>query len=200
MNIKNIKIIIGPSKTLDPKNAVNDKRPQYLAKAKHLFQTYLKPLTLEQTIATYHVSPALGQKIYEMHQTHGQKLYYAIEVFQGLVFKQLKLEQYDKDWINEHLLIIDPLYGPLKPYDTIGLYRLDLNVKLPIDLKKYWKEAIEKELENAYVINLAAHEWTSWLDIDLHDAVLDSKIKQIKVARGKKLHELLLTKGQNNIK
>lgn len=192
MQKENIKIIIGPAKTFKNIEPSTNPRPEHILKAKHLFQTYIKPLSLEKTKELYHLSDVKAKAVFQMHQEHGQKVYNAIELFGGLVYQQLQLEKYNKDWLNKHLLIIDPLYGPLKPYETIGLYRLDLSISLPIDLKAYWKKEIEDALRGFKVINLAAKEWTTWLDMPMKTPILDVNEKQIKKARGQKLHELIM--------
>lgn len=98
MNKPNFKIIISPSKTQSNKNPLpnNMERPSTIGMAKEIFSK-IRPLTIEETKSMYSLSsPKKIEEVYKMHQEHGQKLYYAIEMFNGEVFKQLDLNAYDK--------------------------------------------------------------------------------------------------------
>lgn len=184
-------VIISPAKSQRELTVLdsNVERPKTLSMARDVFK-HIKPLTLEETKAMYSLSDKKAKEVWQMHQEHGKKLYYAIEMFSGQVFKELKLDEYDKDYLNEHVRIIDPLYGILKPYDTVGMYRLDFKVPFKFDLKEYWKDIVNKELEGCEIINLASVEYSSivthpMIDIELEEA------KTIKQKRGKTLHKLL---------
>ena len=91
-------IIISPSKTQSDANPLDPKvkRPHTLDMAREIFKV-IRGYSLEQTKEIYSLSDAMAKKVYDMHQEHGKKLFYAIEMFSGEVFKQLKLDEYDKD-------------------------------------------------------------------------------------------------------
>jgi cytoplasmic iron level regulating protein YaaA (DUF328/UPF0246 family) len=52
---------------------------------------------LKETKAFYKLSDKKANEVFQMHQDHGQKYYYAIEMYAGYVYKQLELEKYNKE-------------------------------------------------------------------------------------------------------
>ena len=186
-----MKIIISPSKTFDLTKVINETtpRPKYIQDAKGVFGE-IRKLSLEDTKRIYSLSDKKAKEVYEMHLNHGQKLYYAIDMFSGLVFKQLELEEYDKDWLNENLIILDALYGVIKPFDLIAPYRLDFKTNIGIDLEGIWKEKINEELKGHKIINLASKEFSTLVEHNMDEVTLDKGL-QIKIARGKALHKLI---------
>ena len=191
------KIIISPSKTMDtsaPNDSINENRPKHILKAKEIFGI-IRTFDLEKTKEIYSLSDKKAQQIYEMHKGHGQKLYKAIDLYSGTLFKELEIKEEDKEWINDNVLIIDALYGVIKPNEKIAPYRLDFNVKFPIDLKDFWFDIISKELEGHEIINLASKEYSSLINLDMNTPKLDG-VGNIKSQRGRKLKELI--KNRNN--
>ncbi len=187
-------IIISPSKIQKEDKPLQEisKRPQTIKLAKNVFKE-IRSWDLEKTKNVYKLSDKKTLEVFNMHQNHGKKLFYAIECFYGTVFKELDLKLYDKEYLQEHLRIIDPLYGILKPYDTIGTYRLDFMVKFPFNLKKYWEEVVNKELKDYEIVNLASKEYSSIIKLPMKELVLEEG-SSIKQRRGKTLHKILLNK------
>lgn len=78
----------------------------------------------------------------------------AINAFTGVVFKQLKLADYDdiqSRFISDNARIISSLYGWLRPDDIIKPYRLDFKSRvapLGLPLMKYWKKDVTIALVN----------------------------------------------------
>ena len=188
--MSDFKIIISPSKSFNKnvKTLKSGRRPKYLAKAKNIFE-YIKKLSLEDTKKIYKLSDKKAKEVYKRNQEHGHNLVYAIELYGGLVFKQLDLKDVDKDWVDNHIIILDALYGIIKPYDLISPYRLDFKTNIGIDLKKEWQEIINKELKCFKIYNLASKEFSSLINHDLIDLALEKA--QIKVARGKALNKII---------
>lgn len=187
-------IIISPSKIqkMDKPINQNNPRPFTINLARKIFGE-IKTWDLIKTKEMYKLSDNKSKEVFEMHQKHGQEIFYAIECFNGTVFKEIDLEKYDKEYLNNHLRIIDPLYGILKPFDTIGTYRLDFNMKFPFDLKDFWRETINKELEGCEIINLASKEYSSIIDSKMSKVILEPG-NSIKEQRGKTLHRILINK------
>ncbi len=189
-----MKIIISPSKTFNFSNPIDktEPRPKYILTAKEIFPKF-KQLTLEQHKELYGLSDKKTQEVYNIHQSHGQQLFYAIEMYSGTVFKQLKLDQYDKEWLNEHVVILDALYGVIKPYDLIAPYRIDFNLKQDmVNLKEKWSDKINDYFKDEdEVINLASQEFSQFVKKEMTEFNFLDKTVSIKKQRGIKLHELI---------
>ena len=70
--------------------------------------------------------------------------YPALFSFYGLQYKRIEAEKKNEEelaYLQDHLRIFSGLYGMLRPFDAIPIYRLDFNETLseigPVDL--YWK-------------------------------------------------------------
>ena len=186
------KIIISPSKLMDvlaPNDPINENRPKHILMAKEIFTT-IRSFDLEKTKKIYGLSDKKTEEVYKMHQGHGTKLYKAIDLYSGTLFKELDIKEKDKKWFNDHVVIIDALYGIIKPNEKVAPYRLDFNVKFPIDLKKYWSDTISKELDGYEIINLASKEFSSLINLKMITPELDGT-GNIKSQRGRKLNELM---------
>ncbi|MCP4337090.1 MAG: YaaA family protein [Mycoplasma sp.] len=191
-----MKIIISPAKTFNLNNQIDKStpRPKYIDIAKQIFK-HIRSLSIEQTQQLYKLSNKKTQEVYKMHQEHGANLYYAIEVYAGQVFKQLDLESYDKEWLNENVVILDALYGVIKPFDLISPYRLDFNLKTDfINLKEIWSNKINEYFKDEEeIINLASKEYSQFINKDMTEFDFKGS-SNIKIARGKKLHDLIKKK------
>lgn len=98
-------------------------------------------------------------------------VYKALDMYNGLSFKTLKSTEFnDKElsFLDEHLLILSALYGPINPEKYIKPYRLDFTNKLKIDnisLRNLWKDLYNNSInENELVFNLASEEFSSLFD------------------------------------
>ena len=94
---------------------------------------------------------------------------HALKCYDGLVFKNIGVEDFnmeDINFANEHLRILSGFYGILKPLTYIQPYRLEMGLKIPIDdsknLYSFWKDKIYKEISsiNKPIINLASKEYS----------------------------------------
>lgn len=170
-------------------DSINENRPKHILKAKEIFGR-IRTFDLNETKEMYSLSDKQANKVYEMHQAHGQKLYKAIDLYSGTLFKELKIEEKDKEWFNEHVVIIDALYGIIKPNEKIAPYRLDFNVPFPMDLKEFWSDIVTAELEGYKIINLASKEFSSLIKGEMETPTLDG-VGNIKSQRGRKLNEII---------
>ena len=75
----------------------------------------------------------------------------------------------DMMYAKEHVRIISGLYGILKPNTSIYPYRLEMQLKLPIDkaknLYEFWEKPIREYLQNTesmhkIYVNLASSEYS----------------------------------------
>ena len=186
------KIIISPSKMMNinsTSDSINKNRPKHILKAKGIFNK-IRFFDLAKTKNIYSLSDKKAKEVYEMHQDHGKKLYKAIDLYSGTLFKELEIKEEDIKWFNEHVLIIDALYGVIKPNEKIAPYRLDFNIKFPINLRAFWSDIISKDLEGYKIINLASKEYSSLINFEMTTPKLDG-IGNIKSQRGRKLNQLI---------
>ena len=191
---KKFKIIIAPAKKMNFNaefSTENTLRPKHLDVAKNIFSV-IRNLSEQQTKSIYKLSEKKTAEVFKMHKEHGQKLYYAFDLYDGLFYKQLdSLSKTQKKWVNEHVLIIDALYGFIKPYEKIGSYRLDFTIKLPgVNTKEIWIDLINKELDGYDIYNLASKEFSNLIK---HSLITIPLLKEgnIKIARGKKLMQMI---------
>lgn len=110
----------------------------------------LRDSTPEQLAAeagiTLRLAASLRRMIYEFpNKTTGMR---AIEAFTGVVFRQLRLAEYDgaqREFLRDNVRIISSLYGWLRPDDIIKPYRFDFKshvAPLGETLMKYWRKDV----------------------------------------------------------
>lgn len=97
--------------------------------------------------------------------------------FTGLFFQHLDAASFDKNQLifaRKNIRILSGLYGLLKPFDLIEVYRLEMGYKLSVDnfsnLTQFWKETLtaklNKELASGkHIISVASQEYMKALDI-----------------------------------
>lgn len=134
----------------------------------------------------------------------------ALFSFDGLVFKQFSMEDFDDiDYLNDHVYILDAFYGLLKPMTGIRDYRLYFDNTM-YDLYEFWGDDLYKKLfeDGDLVLNLASKEYTKTLKPCLTDSdkfltvdfkeVRAGKLKSVvsytKQARGQMLKEIITRK------
>lgn len=204
-----MKIIISPSKTLKPSPYSGPTQiPQFYDKAmklKHILQNY-EPQHIKNHL---HVSEKLANEVYQ--RLKDDTLYPALYYYTGTVFKQLELKNYQDEhleYLNQHLYILDALYGALRYNDLISFYRLDYLSQIEdIDLYTYWQEDLKHLfMEEDYMINLASNEYAKSIQHG-HMITIDFCIQKngritrpsmlIKKARGAFLNAMILQKVNN---
>ena len=116
------------------------------------------------------ISDKLSLSVYNNIQSHSKENI-AINTYQGSSFKAMNTDTWsneDHQYAQEHLAILSALYGLVRPYDTIGFYRLDFLMKFEIDLYVFWQDKITSYLnkKNTPIINLASQEYTEMIDMN----------------------------------
>ena len=199
-----MKIIISPSKTLKPiENTLQTSSPLFQEKSETLKNLLLEytPTQLENHL---HISSKIALQLHSLMKD--TTTYPALYFYSGTVFKQLELNRYDtscKHYLQDHLFILDALYGCLNYNSAISYYRLDYSSSLDeIHLYDYWQEDLENLFkEEDFIINLASKEYSKQIKhgkmITIDFCIDDKgKIKRpaplIKKARGQMLNWLIL--------
>lgn len=126
----------------------------------------------------------------------------AVTLYKGVAYKALDIATLSRpaeDYLNEHLMILSALYGPIKATSMIKPYRLDFTSKLRINsqsLRQFWGKTWDKQFQAGQLLfNLASQEFTKLLTKELYDWVdfnfyeeregqLKQSSAQLKQARG----------------
>ena len=162
-----MKIIISPSKTQNPSKSkyLSDKPIMYPVKHKEIL-SILQKLDEESLKKIMKIKNDLLKNTYSNIQNYSNlATFHAFESFNGLVFKGLKKELYLKkeyEYIEENLIILDAFYGVLKPGTLIKSYRLDMKMKIGLNLYAFWD--INSYFDNELIINLASNEFSTMLN------------------------------------
>lgn len=171
-------IIISPAKTLDFSKfneTLPMTKPYFLNEARELVEELKKydNFSLEKLMK---ISPKLAKLNTQRFQNWSESLESArqcLVAFKGEVFKGIDVGSYtmeDYFYANDNLRILSGLYGVLKPFDGINLYRLEMATRLGIggfkNLYDYWGNKLIdnilkdiERLENKAIVNLASYEY-----------------------------------------
>ena len=198
-----MKIIIADAKSLKVKhNQIIGQKPLFTTKSKPLFKVLTK-LTPNEIHDLMKISFKQSSLIYDYY--HNEELYPALNLYDGVVFKQLEIETYENDdyrYLEDHLLIMSPLYGILRYNDEINFHRLEMKHHLnKLNLYDYWSNEVNSYLKNEdMIISLSTGEYEKLIDhpnlirIDF-GIISGDKIKRnavyLKQARGKMLNYLV---------
>ena len=168
--VKSMKIIIADAKSLKEKHFPIEKQtPLFFNKAESL-RKQLKELDIDQIHDLMKISFKQSSLIYDYF--HNEETFSAINLFNGVVFKQLDLKNYQKeewDYLDKHLLINSPLYGILRYNDAVNYHRLEMKHKLnEINLYQYWYKELNDYLKNEDVIlSLSTKEYEKMFDLPI---------------------------------
>lgn len=186
--------IISPAKEMKEVKRPSPLRiPQYIEDSKQLIQQ-LQQMDVESIQKQMKVNEKIAQLNHQRFQqfrfdAQGSA---AVFTYQGLVFKQLHLDEYDAsmiEYMEKHIRILSGLYGVLKPLDSIYPYRLEMGYR-PLHLYEYWKH-LSNDFQTT-VINVASSEYSDVLKCPMIHIVFklhqNGKYKmqstQVKIARG----------------
>lgn len=132
----------------------------------------LSKLALHEIEKRFKVSPLLAKDVLAYYKHFDENpSFRAIDLYHGESYKSLDastLTHLEERFLQEHLLIIDALYGLIRPLDLIKPYRLDFTI-MGLNLHTLWKPLFESHFKDQTepILSLASDEFTS-------------KIKQIK--------------------
>lgn len=200
------KILLSPSKGQNASYSLDIKRqqPNTFEKSKEIRELMMSfdKDTLGQVLS---IKGNLLDKTYEMfHEEKEAKA--AIEIYNGLVFKQLDLESFSDiqlQYLQNHLVILSAMYGILEPFNLMKPYRLDMKAHLDnFDLYEFWKKTVNEYLESSEeIVNLSSNEFFKLIDQNaFHEKIIDINFKEynkkgqlrVVAARAKKARGLFL--------
>jgi len=207
-----MKIILSPSKTQNHERKREEKGRNILKEemTKKLFD-YLKSLSKEELKKELDIQGNLLDRTYDLYQEHSydDQTLPAIECYNGSAFKQIDLDSYNKDqfsYMQEKLIIISPMYGPLHSDTEIWPYRLEMRLKPNgINLNEYWQDIMKDYFDDVdLIINLASNEYSKVVEDNYRGKIIDFYFKEekedgslktvgyyVKHNRGKLLNELV---------
>lgn len=148
----------------------NLQTPLLLEKTEPL-QAYLSSLSPKQLASAMKVSSTLAAKtaqVFAQWSTDVSKQSLAIDTFRGDIYSGLqaqRLSTVERDYANQHLVILSGLYGLILPYDGIMPYRLEMMYKFPTEpynnLYNYWGPTVAEQLpKQGAIINVSSVEYS----------------------------------------
>ena len=194
-------MVISPAKTLDYAGAdySHFTQPAVLDQSEQLIKE-LRRYDPAQLSKLMKISDKLAQLNYQRYQDFKapftlENAKQALLVFDGDVYKGIRVKDYDEDdlaFAQDHLRILSGLYGVLRPLDLMQPYRLEMGTKLETkkgqNLYEFWGEqisnlinaALEKESEPC-LVNLASNEYFKSIKKETIKArILDIEFKENK--------------------
>ena len=158
-------LFISPAKTFRKTNKTSNNSPIFLEEMKPLL-TKLKSLSVKTLENKMKISQKVAETTHNYYQNFNVSLSPAIYTYYGHQYKHINPDDFKEDeitFLNQHLYIMDGLYGLLKPLDLISYYRLEMQDKTIRNLYKYWtpilKEYLNKHHKDDILINLASNEY-----------------------------------------
>jgi cytoplasmic iron level regulating protein YaaA (DUF328/UPF0246 family) len=178
-----MKVIFSPTKSQSTDSGLL--RPTSLSlfnkKTKFLLDE-LSKLSKAQLSKLLKISQSKADEVYEYHRNVSSKTS-ALELFNGISFKQLELQTYTKEqliYAQQHLFVLSALYGVLRPLDQISCYRLDMNDTLLSgnsdykSLYHFWSEEVAVNfVKEDVVLNLASLEYSKMLRHNYFGSIID---------------------------
>jgi len=168
--------ILSPSKTMDMTDALDLHDNNFSEKTLFLLEK-LKTFSPEDLSKTMKVKGKTLESvvgIYRNFDSSGYKK--AIEAYSGAVFKGIELKNYskeDKNFLDDHFIILSAMYGVLPADSLIKEYRLDMTVKVLEEgnLYNYWMDEVNSTLIDLMakrgedlLINLASTEFSKLIE------------------------------------
>ena len=195
-----MKIIVSPTKSMKRKQLSLTKSQPYFIKESETLRLMLQKKTKEELKTLYKTSDKVVETAYSyFHEEH--EPIHALALYDGLVFKQLKLENYrelELEYLEEHVIIMSALYGALKGSDLISEYRLDYLMKFDINLYEFWEASLTEYFkEDELIVNLASSEFSTafqhpnMVNVNFVNASGKTQSTAAKMARGDMLDYLV---------
>ncbi len=172
--------VISPTKTMRETSKLGIDPPIYKQQTESIL-TYLRQFDETSLQDFLQVNPKLAQLNYQrLHTSSANAM--AIDAYHGAQFKALDpetLSEKARHYLQNKLRILSGLYGLLKPFDRIRLYRLPMAHQIDeVKLSDFWRPIISVALEPYALVNLASLEYAAAIDM--------SRIKVLEIRFQKK--------------
>lgn len=162
-----MKIIISPAKKINDYNdfSYDLSSINVHPKAIKLYDT-LKNLSKEELKKVINASDAIVNKTFDNLHTYKLEEGYlnAIMAYDGIQYQYMAPSLFDDEeleYLNEHLLIINGLYGYNRPFDLIIPHRLEMqSIVNGMSLYDYWGSDMARYIGNEDIIDLASKEYS----------------------------------------
>lgn len=158
-------LFISPAKTFRKTTQSSDSYPVMINDTLPLL-TKLKSMSAKTLAKHMKISLKVAETTHEYYQNFDLNPTPAIYTYFGHQYKHINpdaLSEKEISFMNDHLYIMDGLYGLLKPLDLISYYRLEMQDKTIKNLYKYWTPKITDYLKQSHkndvFINLASNEY-----------------------------------------
>ena len=180
--------ILSPSKTIDfsPfENQFSHTTPEFTQQSLYIIRQ-AKQWNVNDISKIMGISNSLSTKVFDYFQNHTAKmekaiLKHALFVFNGDAYQGMDAMSMNEDvveYTQNHLRIIDGLYGVLRPLDLIQPHRMEMGLKFKVgnsqDLYHFWSDVITQSLRSQLdiiksnvVVNLASVEYSKAIDFKM---------------------------------
>ena len=181
-------MVLSPAKTLDYERSLPPALAQLSSSTPLLLDESVRLISVLQALTTTQIAALMGlsqplaelnfQRFQDWQADHRLEadgpLRPAILAFNGDVYTNLAASSLSADdilWAQQHLRILSGLYGCLRPLDRMRAYRLEMGTQLATtrgkNLYDFWDrhirdqlvEALDKDTDDAVLINLASQEY-----------------------------------------
>lgn len=159
-----MRFLISPSKTMKYFPQVKEFSIPIFEEEAYSIVSRLSRMSVVSLEKLFKVSTKIAEENKERFQEFGKQFSHAIDAYTGYQYTNIDvktLNEAQKQYLQEHLIILSGLYGMLRPFDRISLYRLPMETRIGgLTQAKYYRPMIEKELENEELFNLCSKEYS----------------------------------------
>ncbi|MEE0137099.1 YaaA family protein [Fusobacterium ulcerans] len=172
-----MKIIFSPSKEMRNRDIISlPSSPIFFKEENSELLKMLQSFSKEEIAEIMKIKGKLLEETFEnIRNFDSLKEISAFSLYNGVSFKNLELEKYDKsnvEYAENTLLILSAFYGVLHPSDSVKNYRLDMTMKLSSSsLYSFWNREVTdyiscllKNDSDKTLINLASGEYSKMIE------------------------------------
>ena len=165
----------------------------------------LSSLSIEDLAKFYKISEERAGQEYQRWQdiqAGRAKPYPALELFDGLMYRQMKrsqLSQREQSYLDQHLFITSSLYGIIPARKPISAHRLDFMGSVKVagkSLKTFWKEAYDQAIaDEDFLLSLLSSEFEAVFSKKIRDRLV--RVKFLEERDGQlKIHSTISKKAR----
>ena len=198
-----MKILIPTAKEMKERQIGYQKEP--LSSLSQQVVAVMVGLSIKDLAAFYKISTEraeLEYKRWQALQAGTAENYPALELFDGLMYRQMKrsqLSQEEQAYLDDHLFITSSLYGVIPARKPISAHRLDFMGSVKVagkSLKSFWRKAYDQALAGEdLIISLLSSEFEAVFSKRIRDRLV--RVKFLEERDGKlKVHSTISKKAR----